>query len=359
LEARAACQRTFSPAEAAALALWVPDFAATLLAERKALRELMKTLRAAAPSRLALREYGFGEISRTVGLESSPVSPFGRAPSRPAIVYKKLAPFPDAASADRYISAYLEYNRKLRHEVGIPVPDFGYRVLRTSDRGVAVYATQGLVDPRSIAKELLRQASPDQGIALLHMVLAEYRKWIRYNREQAGAGFEIGLDAQIPNWAVRRYEPGRELRGDEGLIYVDTNTPMMRRHGKDCLPIEFYLQALPRLLRPLLKPLARGVLDRYFRPRMVLLDLLGSVGIHGRPDLVAPLLPLANAFLRDEVGSDCPPIRLEEVQRYVGRDVAIWRLMRSLRKIEDCVHGKNAPLTTAREIYRIFREPIF
>ncbi len=360
LESRAACQRAFSPERAAAVARRTSDFAAALCAERKALRELMRTLRAAAPSQLEIRQYGFGEISRTIGLEGSPASPFGRPATRPAVVYKRLAPFPDAASAERYKAAYLEYNRRLRDEVGIAVPEFGCRALRRSDGRLVVYATQALVDPRSVAKELLLRASVEQAVILFRMVLAEYRKWIRYNREQAQFGFEIGLDGQIPNWALHRYEPGAELRGDEGLIYLDTNTPMMRHRGQDCLPIEFYLQATPRLLRPLLKPLARSILDRYFRPRTIVLDFLGNVSIHGRPDLVSPLLPLANAFLRDEVGDpDSPPIRPEEVRRYVGRDVATWRLTRSLRKIEDCVQGKSTPLATARDIYRIYTRPIF
>jgi len=245
-------------------------FAGDLLDDAGQFRRALRELRACARAPLQVRSLGFGEMSHPVTLERRP-NLLARALPAPALVFKRMAPFTDAAMAAEYVRKYNEYNRRLRDDVGLRVPDFASRTLRDPRGQTVVYCLQARLDPAALAKSILRKRDPKQCRILFHMVLEEYRKMIRYNRQDPG--FQIGVDGQIPNWVVRDY-PGDDspLNGTEGLWFIDTNTPMMRTKGRECLPLSFYLRGLPRLIRPLIRPLAKSVLDRYFNPRTILLD---------------------------------------------------------------------------------------
>jgi hypothetical protein len=360
LAARHACAEAPTPARASELARGAAAFEADLAADVRLFRRAMRELRVRARAPLVAHAYGFGEISRTVGLVRH-TTPFVEAIAPARVVYKRLAPFTSAELAARYIAMYQDYNRRLREDVGIMVPDFGHRTLRDARGQIVVLVTQALLEPRSNAKEILRGRDAEQCRLLFRMVLDEYRKLIRYNATQAAARFQIGIDGQAPNWAVRNYGgDGASLRGDEGLFYMDTNTPMMRTHGQECLPIDFYLQAVPRLFRLMARPMARKVLDRYFDPRTILLDFLANTSIHGRGDLVPDFLAEGNAFLQEGLIQPTPrPITGADVERYIASDIATWRLTRSLRKVQEMIEGARGPIATARLIHHIYTRPIF
>ncbi len=355
-----ACGTNPEPDRLRLLAQQTPGFVEQLAAEVDELRWALRDLRALSRAPLVLRTYGWGEISRTVGLERHGPS-FAAAVAPAAVVYKRLAPFPSREAAERYARAYHEYNRRLRDDVGIAVPDFDCKLIRDRRGRTVALPMQSRLDPRSIAKDLLLKRDAEQGRILFRMVLDEYRKLARYNRARAAEGFQMGLDGQIPNWAVRDYRGADvPLRGDEGLIFVDTNTPMMRTRGEECLPLSFYLQALPSLLRPLARPLAKSVLNRYFSLRTILLDFLANTSIHGRPELVDLFLPEGNAFLLDGLIEPPPrPITRADVDKYIKDDIATWRLTRSLRKVEEMLQRQRGPIATVRAIRRIYTQPIF
>lgn len=347
----ALAQRELSPASNA-------DLAADLLQDSTLFRHAMRELRALARAPLAVEPLGFGEMSRPVTLVRRP-NPLADALPAPALVFKRMAPFPDAEAAAIYVRKYEEYNRRLRDEVGLAIPDFWARTLRDRRGRTVVYCVQARLDSRALAKSILRKRDRRQCHILFHMILAEYRKVIRFNRH-AGS-FRIGIDGQIPNWVVRNY-PGDNapLNGSEGLWFIDTNTPMMRSDGHECLPLSFYLRSIPRMIRPFIRPLARKVLDRYFNPRTILLDFLANVCIHGRPDLLDPLLPEANDFLCEGLIEPAPvPISRAEVKRYIRHDIATWRLLRASRQIEAMLERKQGPLATFRAVREIYRRPLF
>lgn len=357
---RRACLDHPTPERVRLLATAVPAFVEELLADARTFRCASRELHAHARAPLALHTYGFGEISRPVGLVRHP-SPLAAALAPTPLVYKRLAPFTSTQLAEQYIRIYHDYNRRLATDVGIAVPAFGHRLLRDARGRPIVIGTQAALDPRSIGKAILLQRDAPQCLVLFRMVLGEYRKLASYNQAQRAAGFAIGIDGQITNWAVRDYRgDDAALCGDEGLLYIDTNTPMMRTHGVDCLPLDFYLQALPRRLRPLLRPMARGVLNHYFDARTILLDFLANTSIHGRPDLVDAFLIEGNAFLADGLISPAPcPLTGAEVRRYISSDVMTWRLTRSLRAVEDLLDGRRGARHTVRTIRRIWTQPIF
>lgn len=360
LDDRTACASDPTRERAQALALALPGFVADLSADLRCFRRALRELHVLARAPLAVHTFGFGEISRPVGLVRR-ASPFASTLAPAALVYKPLAPFARSDLADAYVRIYEEYNRRLRDEAGIAVPAFGHRRLRDRRGRPVVFTTQAALDARAIGKAVLLQRETEQCLVLCRMVLAEYRKLVRYNNAQRRAGFRLGIDGQITNWALRRYRgDGVPLRGDEGLFYIDTNTPMMRMAGVDCLPLSFYLQGVPRVLRLLARPMAKKVLDRYFDPRTLVLDFLANTSIHGRGDLVDAFLREGNAFLAEGLIIPAPrPISREDVERYIANDVATWRLSRSMRALEEMLQRRRGPLQTVRHIYRIYTQPIF
>ncbi len=333
-------------------------FAGDLEQDARLFRRALRDLRARARSPLALRPLGFGEMSRPVTLTRTP-EPLALPVDEAIPVFKRMAPFPRAEMAAEYVRRYEEYNRRLRDEAGLNIPAFAARTLRDRRGRSVVYCLQACLDPGAVAKAILRRRDLAECRVLFQMILDEYRKVIRYNR-QAG-DFRIGLDGQIPNWVVRDYAGDEQpLTGHEGLWYIDTNTPMMRTGGRECLPLSFYLRGLPWLVRPFVRPLAKSVLDRYFNPRTILLDFLANVHIHGRTDLVDPLLPDANAFLAEGLIQPAPvPYTRQEIDRYIASDVSTWRLMRSAREVETMLEGRQGPLAAAHAVRKIYRTPLF
>jgi hypothetical protein len=334
------------------------DMAADLLDDVVRFRRALHELKLCARAPLEVRSLGFGEMSHPVTLARR-TNPLARPLAVPPVVFKRMAPFADAAMAAEYVCKYEEYNRRLRDEVGLAIPDFWSRT--TTDRlgRTVVYCLQARLDSEALAKSLLKKRDAAQCRILFHLVLDEYRKLIRYNRRDAS--FQIGADGQIPNWVVRDYRgPDVPLRGDEGLWFIDTNTPMMRVSGRECLPLSFYLRGLPRLIRPFIRPLATSVLDRYFNPRTILLDFLANVSIHGRSDLTDGLLPDANDFLAEGLIEPRPTaITQADVERYIRKDVATWRLLRSSYQVEAMLERRQGPVTTFRNVRDIYRRPLF
>jgi hypothetical protein len=330
------------------------DLAEDVVRFRRAMRELK--LSARAP--LEVRSLGFGEMSHPVTLTRRE-NPLARPLPPPPLVFKRMAPFANAAMAAEYVRKYEEYNRRLRDEVCLAIPDFSSRTTTDRQGRTVVYCLQARLDPDALAKSLLRKRDAAQCRILFHMVLNDYRKLIRYNRRDAS--FQIGADGQIPNWVVRNYRgDNAPLRGDEGLWFIDTNTPMMRTRGRECLPLSFYLRGLPWLILPFIRPLATSVLDRYFNPRTILLDFLANVSIHGRPDLTAGFLPDANGFLAEGL-IEPPPVVITtaDVERYIRKDIATWRLLRSSYQVEAMLEGRQGPASTFRNIREIYRRPLF
>lgn len=358
LRARRALGKAFDDGCAGALANQTARFAADLLRDGRAFRRALRELRAVARMPIVVRRLGFGEISRPVALERGGGALAHSGVERP-VVYKRLPPFASRAEAELYVAVYERYNTDLRDRAGLSIPSFGAQMRPDGKGRTIVYCLQARLDPEALGKEILRRRSADQCLILFRMVLSEYRKVIRFNRNADGV--RLGIDGQIPNWVVRGYAgDGAPLRGDEGLWFIDTNTPLMRAGGVDCLPMKFYLRGMPPLLRPFVRPMARKVLDRYFDPRTILLDFLANVSIHGRSDLVDLLLPEANAFLAEGLIEPAPPpYTRAEIERYIEKDIATWRLLRSIRELEAVLERRQSPVAMVRKIREIYRRPLF
>lgn len=318
--------------------------------------------------RLQRRVLGWGEISTVTEIGGLCVTgwrhPATRAPM--PVVYKKMPPFLDRADAESFVRYYVEYNSVLRDEVGIAVPHFDARIVERAGQ-VYIFVIQERVDPASVGHEILRDISPQAAGRLYACILREYEKLFHFNLARAADDYQLGLDGQIPNWAVAGYSGDPEaLTGDELLLYLDTNVPMIRINGQDVVSTDMYFQALPGAARWLIKRLNidQEVMDRYFQVRVIILDFLGNLIVRHRADLVPPLVEMSNAALAGPLAEGgFAPFTLEEVQKYYRSDVATWRLWRSLKllgAISDGVSGGDwRVLRRLPEFYRIWTQPIF
>lgn len=306
---------------------------------------------------------GFGEITRVLDLEGDKLSlwcdPETGEPIR--VVFKKTLLFPSREAAEHHAHWYMEYNRLLRDEVGIEVPPFDVRIVGREPGSVRVYMLQGRIDPAQVCVgKFLEQLTPASVSILYRMILKEYSKVYNFNKNHAQEGIQVGIDGQIPNWAVKEYAGSPEaLTGKEGLVYLDTTVPMIRLHGQDVINPEIYFQTLPAFAQKLIKALGlhKKVLNRYYNFRTIMLDFVSNFIVRHRPDLVPILIELSNEAISSTFQEEnWPPLTEEEVWKYYREDVFIWRLWRSLKLMKGC--KVNSPSFFA-ELHRIWTQPIF
>jgi hypothetical protein len=368
-----------------ALAAWLADEVANPAAERyllalfhgedgaaagnvAAYRRFYRELTARRRPGLRREVIEGGEISRVSYLTGAALTgwrhPDSGAPM--AVIYKRMPPFLDRAEAEEYVARYREYNSVLRDEVGIPVPHFDARIVDKGEQ-VIIYVIQARLDEAAVCHTIMQGASPQAAEALFRAILREYVKLYRYNQARAAEGYQVGLDGQLPNWAVAGYGGAPEaLTGEERLLYLDTNVPMIRIDGQDVVSTDVYFQALPGAARWLIKRLNldEEVMERYFHLRSIMLDFLGNLIVRHRPDLVPRLVEMSNEALAGAFAAEeWPPFSVEEVERYYRSDVFTWRLWRSLKLLGAISDGVSAgqwrALGRFGELYPLWTQPIF
>lgn len=309
-----------------------------------------------------------GEISLVAELLGSPIV-IWRHPETGEpmpVIYKKMPTFRYRSDAENYVQYYREYNTILHNEIGISVPHFDARIVETEPGQILIFVIQERVASESVCHTILQDISPQAAERLYALILHEYKKLHRFNQDRAADGYQLGLDGQIPNWAIADYggDP-HALTGKEQLLYLDTNVPMIRIHGQDVVSTDMYFQALPGIARKFIKQfnLDQEVMDRYFQLRIIILDFLANVILHHRANLVPRFLEMSNKALNDSFAEeDLAPITLKEIQSYHRLDVALWRLWRSLKllgAISDGVSGGDwRALGLIRKFYGIWTKPI-
>jgi hypothetical protein len=100
------------------------------------------------------------------------------------------------------------------------------------------------------------------------------------------------------------------------------------------------LRSAPSFLAWLLKMLfLEEVVDRYYDPRKVTIDLLANCYKEQKPELIPDLISLANKFFEDEAKDlGLAPIREKEVRDYYREDAMIWTLYLSMRRLDRFIH---------------------
>ena len=262
------------------------------------LRELEATIdRALATGDAsALEVVGYGEITLVVKWTVA-----GRM-----VACKRLPGLADDAAFAAYRECVAGYIARLA-ERGVVVPDTAVEAVPRRDGTVTAYCVQPVLPAPSLLPNRLRGASPDE-VREVAAALAE--------RIASCIGPQLGLDAQLSNWAW----------SDDGLRFLDISTPFLRdERGRESFDVELHLASVPWALRGAVRRFALGaILDKYYDVRGALLDLAGNLHKERLARLVPAFLEAANRVVE-------PAITAGEADRYYRDDARMWGLLQRLR----------------------------
>lgn len=247
----------------------------------------------------ALTVLGYGEISAVLAVDT----PEGR------VAAKRLPPFPGASILASYrvtLEAYIAALQK----AGVHVVPTTLRSVTRPDGSLTAYAVQPILDPASLGPTKLARADDQETERLLAGIVTLVLGTVTPS---------LGLDGQLSNWAW----------DGERWSYLDVTTPLMRDvRGRELLDIELFLCSLPWALRPVVRRLMlREILDKYYEPRGVLLDLAGNLHKEGLGRAIPALLGQSNRHVS-------PPITPSEVKSYYASDARTWALLQRLRRAD-------------------------
>ena len=254
---------------------------------------VQRALGAADPGELEI--LGYGEISIVVRWHEH--------------ACKRLPVFTEPARLEAYRRCLADYLAELT-TLGVGPLETRLETVELPGGALAAYSVQPVLRPEDLLPRRFATCAPAEAEWLFDLVLG---------RVYAAVSARVGLDGQLSNWAMR----------DGELVYLDVSTPMLRDEaGRELLDLELFLAALPWAARGLVRrTLLRTILDKYYQPRGVVLDLLGNLHKERLGSLVPRLVERANAHAS-------PPFTEEEVRRYYAGDARSWALMQWLRRVD-------------------------
>jgi hypothetical protein len=250
---------------------------------------------------------GYGEISTVVRWSAA---------GRP-VAAKRLPPFANEA-------AFLAY-RDCVHRYLTQLTGAGVVPLATVVQGAegpngtwCAYCVQPMADASSLLIARMSSGSLEEAAHWLDQVIACLL---------SAVGPTLGIDGQASNWVVV----------DDTLRYLDVSTPLLRdEQGQEQLDTELFLASLPWALRGIVRWRYLGaILDKYYEPRGVVVDLLANLYKEGLGDLVPPLV--------DRLRANAPfeqPIAVAELRRYYRSDASMWSLLQRLRRADRFWQGR-------------------
>jgi hypothetical protein len=255
-----------------------------------------------------VRVLGCGEISAVLALDGDD-----------GVAYKRMPLFATGEAARAYARSYERYTAHLR-EAGLELPEDATAVVELPHRPVVLYLAQRRLPAARFGDALVREADA-AGCRTLVSAIVDRVQRVRTFNERHRPHVELAIDAQVSNWV--QLPDGR-------FVFVDTSTPLLRLAGEEQLDPELLLASAPGPLRWLLRlAFLSEVMDRYYRPRQVLLDLVANLHKERRADLVPVALAVVNAALDGEA-----PLTAREVRRYYEADRRIWTVFLALRRLD-------------------------
>jgi len=282
---------------------------------------------------------GYGEISTVMQLKKGKRFNGSDAIDEPRSspwIWKKMPPFPTIGEVLDFDRLYHEYRKILTNSIGISVPEQTVKYFK-HEKYYIIYAGQQRVDTKLICNCLIRELDID-GAGMLYKKILEKLLDV-YSFNQSGHT-TIGFDGQLSNWVLVPLDtgPGQVKEGD-GLIYLDTSTPLIRIEGREQLNAELFIKNAPSFLRfSIRKFFLQQVLDRYYDIRSVIIDLVANLHKEKRPDLIDNFIDISNRFLSANSIGD--PLTRVEIESYYSNDVFIWRLFLAARRIDKFIVEK-------------------
>lgn len=246
-----------------------------------------------------VRVLGYGEISTVVAV-TVPEGTFA---------CKRLPPFDSRARFDAYARVFEDYVRSLR-EGGVQAVESQLHTIEAADGRVTAYCVQPILDPKELLPNHLRGCTEEEARAIFRKIVAAV---------DSAASPRLGIDGQLSNWTWRAGELG----------YLDLTTPMVRdEKGVEALDMDLFLASLPWALRGLVKwLLVKDILDKYFVPRGIVLDLLGNL----YKERLEALIP---AFLEELGTRYTPVITVKEARSYYQDDARTWSFLLAVRRAD-------------------------
>ncbi len=254
---------------------------------------------------------GYGEISAIFRIKGEDRAAFKRMPL-----------FSDLGSAEAYVRLYREYCRRLG-EAGLTLPDHDTVIIQVPGRPVVVYIAQERLPTDHFGHRLIQTLDKKSCLRLIEQIAREITKVWRYNAHYA-PDVELALDGQISNWVRHGGE-------NDPLVYIDTSTPFFRLGGVEQLDPEPLLKSAPAFLRWVLKWMfLDDVMNRYYDPRQVLIDIVANFYKEQRPELIPGAVDIFNQFLPDKLKR----LMAADAEKYYREDKMIWTLFLAFRRVD-------------------------
>ncbi len=278
------------------------------------------------------RIIGYGEISTIFEIQD---------PTQLGLAYKRLPIFRTRGEMESYEWVFNEYNRMLKEDIGIEVPQYAIAKIYPDRGNLVIYNIQEKLPGESIGNQVIKRLDSASLNDLIKAVLMVMKKVWTHNASNSST--KIGLDGQISNWAIQGLSPGpNPIGGDIRFTYFDTSTPLMRIDGKEQLNPDLFLRSAPSFLVWLIKWLfLDDVLNRYYDFHLVVVDFIANFYKEQRSRDIPMLIATANEFFATELAEfSLKPITLKEVRSYYREDAFIWRLYLGLRRLDRLLHTR-------------------
>lgn len=297
-------------------------------------------------SKIPAQVLGYGEMSTVMTFDGGAAN----------LVYKRMPMFHDKAELEPFLAQYESYLEHMT-AAGIDVVPAAITSITPKSGNIVVYIIQEKLDGRTLANQAIHTLPAGDVERVFEAILDRIGLVFDYNDTQE-AGIELGLDAQMSNWAIANYDPQAGYLPEEiDLTYIDTSSPILRVNGEHQIDPELFLRSAPSLLRPVIRLLfVDDVMNRYYVRRQIVIDVLANLFKEKREDVIPALIVKANAFLEPEAGSDgFQPVTEEEVAGYYREDARIWSIYLSSRRLDRWLHrllGKPYPYVLPGHIDR-------
>jgi len=291
------------------------------------LKKLEKSIDTSNPEEgeVPLKILGYGEISLVFELLNNPEQ----------IAYKRIPIFDNETQVERHIWAYNEYNRLLKEDVGLNLPEYDVAWFKDEEGKIQFYCVQEKLPSESVGHKVIHQLSDQDIKILILLVMREMKKVWDYAKNHNT--IDLGLDGQISNFAIIGFDPNNpKVDLNTKLMYFDTSTPMFRVNGNEAMEAVLFLKSAPSFLRWLLKALfLEETVGRYYDWRKVTIDLVANFFKEQKPELIPELINLVNKFFEEEaIDFDIEPLTLEEVKKYYKSDSRMWVIFQSVRRFD-------------------------
>lgn len=291
------------------------------------LKKLEKSIDTSNPEigEVPIKILGYGEISLVFELLNNPEQ----------IAYKRIPIFDNETQVERHIWAYNEYNRLLKEDVGLNLPEYDVAWFKDEEGKIQFYCVQEKLPSESIGHKVIHQLNDQDIKTLIILVMREMKKVWDYSKNHNT--IDLGLDGQISNFAIIGFDPNNpKVDLDTKLMYFDTSTPMFRVNGNEAMEAVLFLKSAPSFLRWLLKALfLEETVGRYYDWRKVTIDLVANFFKEQKPELIPELINLVNKFFEEEaIDFDIEPLTLEEVKKYYKSDSSMWVIFQSVRRFD-------------------------